>query len=327
MIKEERYSVTMEINDFLTKSEIQFEENVPLSKKTWIKTGGICNYWISPNTIPKLEKLCRYLYKKDYKFEIVGQTSNIFFYSSYNPQIVVSTIGIKNYVIAGDVLTCDCGCNVAKISRECISLGYAGFSGLTSLPGTVASAAINNAGCFGCSISSMLVSANLLMSDGSIREITRNEFKYQKRTSAFKKGELKGVLLSLKLKLTRSISIEDEFKKSEAAKEYRKQKQEGPIKNLGSVFAKLHKKSNIKNIIIFIIAKIVTLLHISHSQRLKKKMLLMFYGYVDLDRYISDKQINTFIWRDADAETKFVRYKEFMSHVYDNLVQEIEERK
>lgn len=317
----------MELNDFLTENGILFEKNVALSKKSWIKTGGICNYWISPDTISMLEKLCRYLYEENLFFEVVGQTSNIFFHSSYNPQIIISTIGVKGYEIKDNVLTCDCGCNVAKLARECMSLGYAGFSGLTSLPGTVASAAINNAGCFDCSISSMLISANVLMSDGSIRVITKNEFNYEKRTSAFKKGELKGVLLSLRLQLMKAQNIEDEIRKSDAAKEYRKQKQEGPNRNLGSVFAKLKKRNNIKNKIAFLITKISASLHIGESQRLKKKLLLRFYGYVDLDRYISDKQINTFIWRDTDAEAKFVRYKEFMSRVYDNLVQEIEERK
>lgn len=318
---------TMELNDFLTESGIQFEKNIPLSKKTWIKTGGVCDYWILPDTISKLEKLSRYLYEKEFQFEVVGQTSNIFFHSSYNPQIIVSTVGVKGYEIKEDILTCACGCNVTKLARECMSLGYAGFSGLTSLPGTVASAAINNASCFDCSISSMLISADVLMPDGSIRVITNNEFKYEKRSSAFKKGELEGVLLSLKLQLMKAQNIEDEIKKSDAAKEYRKRKQEGPNRNLGSVFAKLKRKNNIKNKIAFLITKIAALLYIGESQRLKKKLLLWIYGYVDLDRYISDKQINTFIWRDADAEAKFVRYKEFMNRVYDNLVQEIEERK
>lgn len=317
----------MEINDFLTENGIKFEKNVPLSKKTWIKTGGICNYWISPDTISMLEKLCRYLNEENLLFEVVGQTSNIFFHSSYNPQIIVSTVGVKGYEIKEDILTCTCGCNVAKLARECMLLGYAGFSGLTSLPGTVASAAINNAGCFDCSISSMMISADVLMPDGSIRVITKKEFNYEKRTSAFKKGELEGVLLSLKLKLTKAKSVEDEIKKSDAAKKYRKQKQEGPNKNLGSVFAKLKKKNNIKNKIAFLITKIAASLHIGESQQLKKKLLLRFYGYEDLDSYISDKQINTFIWRDADAEAKFVRYKEFMSRVFDNLTLEIEERK
>ena len=50
------------------------------------------------------------------------------------------------------------------------------------------------------------------------------------------------------------------------------------------------------------------------------------YGAKWIGTDISDKQINTFVWRDTDAELKFVRYKEFMGKVFSNLVIEIEER-
>ena len=63
------------------------------------------------------------------------------------------------------------------------------------------------------------------------------------------------------------------------------------------------------------------------AQRLaEKRTLLFFYGYRDLNNYISDRQINTFVWRDAEAEQKFDRYKEFMAKVFRNLTIEIEER-
>ena len=59
-------------------------------------------------------------------------------------------------------------------------------------------------------------------------------------------------------------------------------------------------------------------------QRLaEKRIFLFFYGFRDLNNYISDRQINTFVWRDAEAEQKFDCYKEFMAKVFRNSTIEI----
>ena len=317
----------MELFSFLNNKEIPFEQNVPLSKKAWIRTGGICGCWITPTSIEQLAEVCRNLKSNGIKFDIVGQTSNMFFHSTYNPEVIVSTIHVNSYSTEGDVITCDCGTNVMKLAKDCLSQGYAGFYGLVGLPGTVASAAINNAGCFKCSISSMLVSADVLNPDGTIETITKEDFQYTHRSSAFKRGERQGVVLSVKLKVRKTANIEDEYRKSEETKIYRKTRQEGPKLNLGSVFASRKKRRNIRNLLAGVLSKFVGLFGIYSKNRAYRKALLMLYGYTDLDNYISGKQINCFVWRDRQAEQKFDRYKEFMGKVFDDLTIEIEERK
>lgn len=315
-----------ELEVFLYDNAVFFEENVPLSKKTWIKTGGICEYWISPQSVSQLEDICKYLYAKDITFELIGQTSNIFFHSTYNPQVVVSTIKVNKYAINENIITCDCGVSVVKLAKDCLAKGYSGFYGMVGLPGTVASAVVNNAGCFKCSISSMLVSADVLLPDGTIQILQKDDFQYSYRSSAFKRGEKKGIILSVKLKAKKAENIEEEYRKSRETKLYRKNKQEGPNRNLGSVFSSFKRKHNLKNLIAALIAKVVSVFHLSNQKYMFKQMVLRLYGYKDLNPYVSDKQINTFVWRDAEAEDKFVRYKEFMGKVFDNLTIEIEER-
>lgn len=316
----------MELLDFLKEANIAYEQNVSLSKKTWIRTGGICGCWITPTSIEQLAEVCRYLQTSGIKFDIVGQTSNIFFHSTYNPEVIVSTVRVNNYSIDGDIITCDCGANVMKLAKECLAQGYAGFYGLVGLPGTVASAAINNAGCFKCSISEMLVSADVLNPDGSIETITKEDFLYTHRSSAFKRGERQGIVLSVKLKVAKAADIEEEYRKSEETKTYRKTRQEGPKLNLGSVFASLKRRINTKNKIASIAARIAGLYSLSAQKRVYKQCLLLLYGYTDLSHYISDKQINTFVWRDGDAEQQFSKYKEFMGKVFEDLTIEIEEK-
>lgn len=312
--------------DFLQESGVAFEQNVFLSKKSWIRTGGICAFWIIPTNVRQLIELSRYLQANSIKFDIVGQTSNIFFHSTYNPQVVVSTVKINNYIIKDDVLTCDCGVNVMKLAKDCLSKGYAGFYGLVGLPGTVASAAVNNAGCFGCSISQMLISADVLLPDGTVKSFTRDDFGYEKRSSKFKRGEVKGVVLSLKLKTQFAKNRDEEYRKSEETRLYRKNRQEGPAHNLGSVFSRMKRKRNFRNIVAKGVSSFARLKGVNSQRLAEKRLLLWLYGYSDLNNYISDRQINTFVWHDEKAEQKFVRYKEFMTKVFDKLTIEIEER-
>lgn len=316
----------LELDSLLDNKNIIYEKDLSLSNKTWIKTGGICSCWITPVSVTQLAEVCRYLYLNHVAFDLVGQTSNVFFHSTYNPQVVVSTVKVNQYVVEGDTLTCDCGCNVTKLAKEMLAGGYAGFYGLVGLPGTVGSAAVNNAGCFSCSISSMLINADVLQPDGTVKTFTKEDFGYEKRSSAFKRGDVKGVLLSLKLKLEEAENIEDEIRKSEETKRYRMTRQEGPTKNLGSVYAHKVMRRNLKNMIASFIVKIAGAMGVSSPAKLKKRTLLSLYGYRDLDKYISDKTINTFVWKDEDSETAFKRYKEFMSRVHKSLELEIEEK-
>lgn len=42
------------IKNKLRYFKIQFEENVPLKERTWIKTGGIASLWITPSNVKEL---------------------------------------------------------------------------------------------------------------------------------------------------------------------------------------------------------------------------------------------------------------------------------
>ena len=217
----------MGLFQYLTERVIPFEQDVSLSEKTWIKTGGVCTCWIAPDSAQQLKEVCSYLYQNGMAFDLVGQTSNIFFHSTYNPEIVVSTVKVNQYDIKDDIITCDCGVNVVKLAKDCLSKGYAGFSGLVGLPGTVASAIVNNAGCFDCSLSSMLVSADVLLPDGTIQTFLKEDFRYSHRSSVFKRGEQEGIILSVRLKAEKAENIEEEHKKAETSANYRKHRQEG----------------------------------------------------------------------------------------------------
>ena len=321
------------LNSFLDTSHIEYETDVALSQKTWIKTGGTCGSWIIPHNVAQLTEVCRWLYREKMEFEVVGQTSNIFFHSTCSPAVVVCTTHVNDYeVLAGPdgktaTVTCGCGTNVMRLSKDLMEQGYAGVCGLTSLPGTVASAVVGNAGCFKCSITALLQSLDCLLPDGAVKTYSRDGLRFGQRSSAFKRGELEGVILNVRLHLEKAADVEEEKRKAERSVQWRKRNQEGPAKNLGSTFAVLKMRKNLRNITAFCIAYIGSKLGIGSYRCLLKRGLLRLYGYHNgLNAYVSDKNVNTFVWRDEQAERMFPVYKEMMNRIYSHATLEIEER-
>ena len=316
----------MVLFQYLQEQQIPFEQDVLLSNKTWIKTGGVCSCWVTPQSVEQLAKVCRFLYANSIAFDIVGQTSNLFFHSDYHPSIVVSTIKVNKYEIEKNVLTCDCGVSVAKLSREMLAEGYAGFSGLTGLPGTVAGSVYGNAGCFKCSINAMLIDLLILTSDGTVSTLKAEELGITHRSTALKRNEFKGVILSVRLKLIKSENIEEEKRNQKYSANYRRTKQEKPSWCLGSIYSNRKMRRNWRNKVSNGIVRFFEIIHVSSSRKVMKEVLLTLYGYRQLAPYVSDMNINTFIWRDDKAEEMFGMYKEFMGKVHDHLQIEIEEK-
>lgn len=312
---------------YLNKNSVSFDRNVPLSSKTWIKTGGTCACWIIPESLDQLVEVCKYLYAQNAVFELVGQTSNLFFHSTCNPEVVVSTVRVDDYSISDEIITCDCGVSVIKLAKDCMERGFAGFAGLIGLPGTVASSIYGNAGCFDCSIAALLLSVDVLLPDGSIRTFKQEELQFSPRNSAFKNGKINGVILSAKLRAEVAQDIQEEKRKAEKNAQYRKNHQEGYALNLGSIYSKRVKRKNVKNIAASAICTILAKLHlVKERNKLYKNLLLSWYGFQDLKPYVSDKTINTFVWKDNKAEDMFERYKQFMQKIHSSLVIEIEEK-
>lgn len=316
-----------ELIAFLVENKINFEENILLKKRTWLKTGGFVKVWIEPSNTEELISLAKYLYKASITYEVVGHTSNIYYLDSTNPEVIVSTMNIKSFHYNNDVALCDCGVSVSKLSRYFVDLGYVGFSGLVNLPGTIAAAVVNNSSCFDCAISSLLKDVLFFnQKTGSVEYLSVEDLSYSHRSSILKRKELTGIIISVSLNLKQGILIEEK-KKALVATKIRKETQEPPAYTLGSVFAGLEKKTSLALNIYIMGFRLLTKLRIIQHKSLSE-LLLKFYGYDFLLPYVSTKNINTFIWKPEikDKKQMFDKYVEFMHIAFVDPKLEIEIR-
>lgn len=310
----------MDWKSFLQIEQIPFEENVDLKKKTWIHRGGTAKLYVIPDSVDQLCKLVSRLYQDNIDFKIVGHTSNLYIRNTTNLDFVISTIHLNKIEEKDGQYICECGVAIAPLSRQAIQKGHAGYEGFVNLPGTVASAAVNNAGCFQCIISDLLVKAEVLCPDGKIRTYTKDMFRYSERTSAFKKGELKGVILRVTLDCSKKEDPAILTEKAENNTQYRKNRQEGPKQNLGSTYPIFVMKAFYANLSFFthfclrISGKLYSIMGKKQPQYIVNSVIMLCNrNWFRLHRYVSKHNFGCFVWRDENADKAFDIYRTFIA--------------
>ena len=126
------------------------------------------------------------------------------------------------------MIRCGCGYNLMKLSKYCINNGIAGYEGFIGLPGTVAGAAINNAGSYGSVISYVVKKVEIFTTECETKWITNDQMGYKHRNSYLKTGDLKGIVLSVEfdtsIKEDKSILLEKANKFAHHRKTYQEKK-------------------------------------------------------------------------------------------------------
>lgn len=180
-----------------------------MSRKTWIHRGGKVDYWWLPNDLSELIYVGKLLYGNNQNFITIGHTSNIYFKNSFNIPHILDTKKLASFSLEDNIIVCDCGVPIAKLSKWAVEQGIMGYEGMINLPGTVAGAIVGNSGCYNCGIDKILRSVEVLTPDGEILNIDVSNLNYQFRSSAFKTEELKGIILRAFLDASQHRAIEE----------------------------------------------------------------------------------------------------------------------
>lgn len=316
------------IKSYLDSNRIPYEVNVDLKKKTWIRRGGIAELYITPANSNELEGLVIFLYSNNIKFLLIGHTSNIYILNSCNISVVISTVRCRKFELKENKVICESGVGVINFSRRMILQGYKGFEYLTGLPGTIGAALVNNSSCKSNSISDLLISARVVLSDGTIKTFTKDDFKYEFRSSVFKSKLVNGIIISAVLSLVNGDSAHMQKIASDNDSE-RKQILEGNSQNLGCTVNRcfingkmpLYLRMAIR--LNSLISKILITSEIERNEQ-RKRFICSIAGFRDIIPYVSSKNVIIFKWVDEGADAAFPRYLEFMQKVYKTDKVEIE---
>ena len=304
--------------------------NVPVYKICWLNyaKGGMIGTFYEPECKEELVELCRSLYREGRKFDVIGHTSNIYFLPNYNVGIMVSTRKVKNLEIQDDCIIADCGVSVSKLAHQMVNAGIKGFEGLIDLPGTVAASVYGNSSCYGCSVNDLLLSFDLLTPEGHVLTMSPMDLKLSNRSSVLKRGELGGVILSLKLRKEKGDAVA--LKKiADRNRQNRKATQPGPKDNLGSIYADIHVYSFFSYIVRGL-AKILALPYFltgkgkNEIKPKQRRILFTLLGAKDLLPYVHSW--NRYIWKDEHSHKLFWKYHKIHQRLFKPIKFEIEIR-
>ncbi len=279
-----------------------------------------------PVTIQELEELCTTLFAQNLTFDLIGHTSNTLYEPDYVCERMVSTRKLNRFEINENGIICECGTSVRALSLAAIEAGIKGFEGLIDLPGTVGAAVYGNAGCYGCSISSLLKEAVILNSNGHKENVTSEWFGYNKRSSVLKRGEERAVIL--KVVLRRENGDINRIKEQANLNHTKRKHTQPESKNsLGSIFANSGGPTKLNRLLTIVTTPYALILKFAGYKEQtirekRKKIIFALLGASDVEPYVHTW--NWYQWRDEQSYVLFWKFVKLHQRMFTRSDFEIE---
>lgn len=217
----------------LVNAGIDIQQNIPLSKYTFTKTGGPAQYLAFPKNINELKKLLFWSKDKNLPITIIGNASNLIIRDGGLAGLTIILKNMNEIKVSGNEVIADAG---AKIIDTAFVAGNVGLSGLefaAGIPGSVGGGVFMNAGAYGGETCDVLKSAEVLTRAGQIRTYTNEQLKFSYRHSLVQDTGDIVISATFELKKANKLKILDQMNYLNALRAY-KQPLEYP--SCGSVF-------------------------------------------------------------------------------------------
>ncbi|PMG95094.1 UDP-N-acetylmuramate dehydrogenase [Vibrio breoganii] len=179
-------------------------ENVDLSTKSNWRIGGNCRYFITVNSNEELIMAIKFADNKSLNYIIIGRTSNILFTDNYiNGCIITFGSDYSRVAFEGNALYATTSVFIPYLVKMTINKGLKGLEHLIGVPASFGGAIYMNAGSQRRSLSSNIVSVDILDENLEFQTIKKNNCDFNYRYSTFQKKA--NVILGARLLLEDGI--------------------------------------------------------------------------------------------------------------------------
>lgn len=209
-------------------------EQEPMKKHTTFRVGGPADYFVTPHSKKEIQGVMETCQKEGVPCYIMGNGSNVLVSDQGYAGVIIQIY--KNYSdiqVEEDVVTVKAGASLAKVAKKALESGLTGFEFAAGIPGTIGGAVVMNAGAYGGEIKDVIIDAQVLMPDGQIVLLDKEELELGYRTSSIM--EKNATVLKARLQL-RSGSREMIQQRMDELKEQRVTKQPLEYPSAGSTF-------------------------------------------------------------------------------------------
>ncbi len=206
----------------------------PLSRHTGFKTGGTADAMVWPESREQLIHTVAALKSLNIPWFILGNGTNVLALDEgYRGVVVKTERALLNISRAGNTVTCGAGVFLRRLCEFCLERGLSGLEFAFGIPGTVGGALFMNAGAYGGEMTDVVMSAEAVMPDGTIRTLDSDGLNLSYRTSAVES------LGAVVLNVTFSLKTDKKELISGRMTDYmarRKEKQPLELPSCGSTF-------------------------------------------------------------------------------------------
>ncbi|MEX2174107.1 MAG: UDP-N-acetylmuramate dehydrogenase [Pirellulaceae bacterium] len=161
-------------------------EQEPLGPHTWLRVGGVAQYFAEPTSVDELAALVRRSEAEGLPVRILGGGSNLLVRDEGVPGLIVSLspAAFGQIKIAGRRLTAGGGARLGHAISAAVREGLAGLEQLVGIPGTVGGALHTNACTLGGDIGQWTVAASVMNRKGEVVARSKKELRFGYRDSS-----------------------------------------------------------------------------------------------------------------------------------------------
>jgi UDP-N-acetylmuramate dehydrogenase len=193
-----------------------FQENITLAPYTTFKIGGPARFFCIVTSIEEVKEAVIFARSKNISFFVLGGGSNLLI-SDHGYEGLVIKIEIK-YLISNSKSPISCvsvgaGENWDNVVAWTLEQGCNGLENLSSIPGTVGAAAVQNIGAYGVEVSQYIHTVHAIDTK-TLEEVslTSVECDFGYRNSLFKFQKGKYIITSVDFVLKRDGKVNTEYK-------------------------------------------------------------------------------------------------------------------
>lgn len=171
---------------FIVKYLDKVKMNEELSKYHTFRIRGIASVVATPTSVDELIDMINICKENEYKFNVIGNGSNILFENGKYEGVLIVTKKLKNAHIDGTKITAECGISVPLLAQLALKRSLEGLERLSAIPGTIGGAVLMNAGAYGSEMKDVLTSVTILDEKMEIKKVRPEELELSYRHSNVK---------------------------------------------------------------------------------------------------------------------------------------------
>jgi len=185
------------------------KQNIPLSELTTIKIGGIASVVITVTNINEMLGALEQVKASGLPYRVLGWGSNVIGHDEgFKGVIIVNKISdfeVLKEIEQGARIRAGAGESLDTVVARTVEMGLSGIEALSSIPGTIGAAPVQNAGAYGQEIGDHLETVEAI--DTTTMEtvlLSKEDCRFAYRDSVFKHNDRRYVITAVTLVLPRT---------------------------------------------------------------------------------------------------------------------------